>query len=58
MQKIKRKLLCGKPLQEISNRVLEELQLPIRPHEIVQYPTIVYAKYNSVSYNLKIIKLQ
>jgi len=51
MQKIKRKLhLCGKPLQEILNRVFEELQLPIRPHEIVQYPTIVYAKNNSVSY--------
>lgn len=30
MQKIKKKLhLCGKPLEEISNRVFEELQLPV-----------------------------
>jgi len=44
MQKIKKKLhQSGKPLEELSNRMFEELQLPIQPYErTMQYPIIVY----------------
>lgn len=51
MQKIKKKLhQSGKPLQELSNRVLEELQLPIRPYRNVQYPISVYKSNNTISH--------
>lgn len=50
MQKIKKKLhKCGKPLQELSNRISEELQLPIHKCHIKQYPIAVYKK-NEISY--------
>lgn len=51
MQKIKKKLhQCGKPLEELSNRIFEELYLPIQPINIVQYPFVVYKKNNKISY--------
>lgn len=51
MQKLKKKLhQCGKPLEELSNRVFEELQLPVRSHQIIQYPIVVYANNDSISY--------
>lgn len=50
MQKIKKKLhQCGKPLQELSNRVFEELQFPLSQCNKVQYPFVVYTK-NKISY--------
>lgn len=50
MQQIKRKLhKCGKPLQELSNRVSEELQLPIKQCNIMQYPIAIYKK-NKICY--------
>lgn len=32
------------PLQQLSNRVFEELQLPIKLYEIEHYPVVVYKK--------------
>lgn len=43
MQKIKNKLhQSGKPLQELSNRMFEELQVSIQPYNCTQYPVVVY----------------
>ncbi|KYM96522.1 hypothetical protein ALC62_12823 [Cyphomyrmex costatus] len=43
MQKIKKKLhQSGKPLQELSNRIFEELQIPIQPCCIEQFPIVIY----------------
>jgi len=51
MQKIKKKLhKSGKPLQEISNRILEESQLPIQPYCMEHYPITVYKSNNTISY--------
>ncbi|XP_067204058.1 uncharacterized protein [Linepithema humile] len=50
MQKIKRKLhQSGKPLEELSNRIFEESQLPIQPFRVMQYPIIIF-KNNRISY--------
>lgn len=50
MQKIKKKLhQCGKPLEELSNRLFEELQQPIIPCSIVHYPIVVYTSKNKIS---------
>lgn len=51
MQKIKNKLhQSGKPLEELSNRLREELQLPIQPCRMLQYPIVVYTKKNEISH--------
>lgn len=51
MLKIKKKLHnSGKPLQELCNRVLEELQLPVRPYCIVKYPIAIYKRNNTISH--------
>lgn len=50
MQKLKIKLhQSGVPLEEISNRLCEESQLPIVSHEIEKYP-VVYKKNKEISY--------
>lgn len=42
MQKIKKKLhQCGKPLEELSNRLFEELQQPIIQYRKVKYPVVI-----------------
>lgn len=61
MQKIKKKIKnSGKPLQELANRISEELQIPIQPCNMVQYPISVYSKNNKICYiqfqNFKISK--
>lgn len=51
MQKVKNKLYnLGTPLQEFSNRIFEELQLPVRPFKVEQYPIVVYKKNNVISH--------
>ena len=51
MQKIKKKLhQCGKPLEEVSNRMFEELQQPIIQYPIVNYPVVVYTNKGKISY--------
>lgn len=51
MQKIKKKLhQSGAPLQEFSNRIFEELQLPIQPCKVLQYPIVFYKKNNAISH--------
>lgn len=40
---------CGKPLEEVSNRIFEELQQPIKQHPILHYPIVIY-KNKKVSY--------
>lgn len=52
MQKIKNKLhKSGKPLEELSNRVFEELQIPIRSCYMIQYPKPFYTNNNNeISY--------
>lgn len=53
MQKIENKLHnSGAPLEPFSNRIFEELQLPIRSFKVEQYPIVVYKK-NNVIYHLK-----
>lgn len=43
MQKIKKRLhQSGKPLEELTNRITEETQTLIQPHELKQYPIAVY----------------
>lgn len=60
MQKIKKKLhQSGVPLEEVCNRIFEELQLQINPLKVEKYPIIMYKK-NIISYlkfkNFKIAK--
>ncbi|XP_070163480.1 uncharacterized protein [Polyergus mexicanus] len=51
MQKIKKKLhQCGKPLEELSNRIFEELQQPIIQYPIVNYPVVIYINKVKISY--------
>lgn len=51
MQKIKNKLHnSGAPLEQFSNRIFEELQLPIRPLKVEKYPIVVYKKNNVISH--------
>ncbi|XP_071579356.1 uncharacterized protein [Temnothorax nylanderi] len=51
MQKIKKKVRQSrKPLEQLSNCVFEELQLPIQPCPIIQYPVVVYKKNKEISY--------
>lgn len=51
MQKIKKKLhQCGKPLQELSNRIFEELKQSIVQYPIVHYPIVVYTNNKKISY--------
>jgi len=40
---------CGKPLEELSNRIFEELQQPIIQHHIVDYPIVVYTSKRKIS---------
>lgn len=62
MQKIKKKLhQSGKPLQELSNRIFEEIQIPIQPCRIEQFPIVIYKpqslnKVLFLIYNLKVLK--
>lgn len=41
---------CGKPLEELSNRIFEEFQQPIRQYPIVHYPIAVYTCNNKISH--------
>lgn len=51
MQIIKRKLhQSGKPLEELSNRIFEEQQLPIQTCCKTPYQMAVYTKNNDISY--------
>lgn len=40
---------CGKPLEELSNRIFEELQQPIIQYPIVHYPIVVYTNNKKIS---------
>ncbi|KYM94043.1 hypothetical protein ALC62_15348, partial [Cyphomyrmex costatus] len=54
MQKIKKKLhQSGKPLQELSNRIFEELQIPVQLQNHMQFPIVIYktrSKNKEISY--------
>lgn len=51
MQIIKKKLhQSGKPLQELTNRIFEDLRQPNIQSPIVKYPTIVYTSNNTIKY--------
>lgn len=51
MQIIKQKLhQSGAPLEELSNRIHEELQLPVHPFKMEKYPIVIYKKNNTISH--------
>jgi len=50
MQKIKKKLHnCGKSLEELSNRIFEELQQPIIQYPIIDYLRLLYIQVKKIS---------
>ncbi|XP_029162883.1 uncharacterized protein LOC114934364 [Nylanderia fulva] len=58
MQKIKKKLRSGKPLEELINRTSEELQLPIQPcHKKNILLLFTHQKTIFFIYNSKLLKL-